>query len=1153
YFLHYIHTDLARNNSNRISSGSFTTDDLDNYTQVINAVSVGIPDFTWTLNGTISELNDHPTTSSGSIGYAANIVPGIAGQSWQSNGAAHINPENSDLINSDPSTVSRSVSLWFESTNPVGWQNIYEEGGSTHGWHIGLYDDYLTLSITQNSSVRNSIQFQIAANTVYHVAATFDLADQSSGDNMHLYVNGAEVGASNFTTQNFLNSHTGDIQFGEISDGIALGSDQGSKTKVNFAGRIQRIDYWSEEELSAQDVEDIYILGGDVTLTAPTDIELNNNSVEEGTASGTKIGDLTADGTVPITFSLVSGSGDADNGKFSIVNRELRISEVPNFSTQSSYSVRISAENAAGSVSEVFTIGVTEAVINSPTSLLLSNLIVLDETTAGASIGTFTTDGDEPVYTLVTGAGDEDNSAFSINADELVISETVDFSTQSSYSIRARVSNSEGAFERAFTLEVVIVPSEINLSTTDIEDETSEDDVVSTLSTNGSGAITFALTGGSGSDDNNSFTVSGNQLIVEEFVDFSVKSSYRIRLSATNDGGTYAEAFQLNVLEPRFAPDNLELNSSIILDGLAAGSEITTISADGTDPLVFSLASGAGDTNNASFSVISNQLFIEENVDIDIKNTFSIRLEASNSEGSTESAFTLDVVRAPSTLTLSNDEIEDGTASGSLVAILNSDGSAPISYSLIGGAGSGDNSAFSISGNQLIIQETVNFASKSSYSIQLRVANVGGILDRNFVLNVFEPLASPTDLDLSTSTLLDGTVSNSEIATISARGTAPIEFTLVAGAGDQDNASFSINEDQLSILETADFIAKPSYSIRIAATNDLGSIEDSFTLTVLGEKVTLTVTANNMSSNYGREVPPLTFGYRGFIDGDGPSALDAEPAASTNATLQSTPGDYTISISGGASEKYDFEYVSGILDVQKAALNVSVQDVEIEQGESIPSFLLSYEGFRNEETATDLPSQPQASTSANSSSSPGNYPILLTGGSSNNYSFVYEEGTLTILEACALDISLTFDELDSIINVNISGGVAPYNISWNTGATSESIKIDRFGPYSVTVEDARSCDAETTLFITQNSFNVLGLEDASRLEFWPNPTTAMLHLKSDKVIGRVQIFSLAGQLVFQKEINSKTQTLNIGEIKSGTYLLTLNNDFDGVTRILLKN
>ncbi|MBV1879781.1 MAG: hypothetical protein KUG79_19215 [Pseudomonadales bacterium] len=63
-----------------------------------------------------------------------------------------------------------------------------------------------------------------------------------------------------------------------------------------------------------------------------------------------------------------------------------------------------------------------------------------------------------PVYTLVSGAGDTDNSLFTIVDDVLSLSEPLDFETEPNYSIRIRITDPhDGRFEKVFTIALIDV------------------------------------------------------------------------------------------------------------------------------------------------------------------------------------------------------------------------------------------------------------------------------------------------------------------------------------------------------------------------------------------------------------------------------------------------------------------------------------------------------------------------------------------------------------------------------------------------------------------------------------------------------------------------------------------------------------------------
>jgi hypothetical protein len=82
----------------------------------------------------------------------------------------------------------------------------------------------------------------------------------------------------------------------------------------------------------------------DNTPDAPTQINLSNSSVNENIPVGTSIGTLTTvDLDVGDTFAytLVAGSGDLDNGLFTVVGDQLSMGVIPDYESQSSFSIRV--------------------------------------------------------------------------------------------------------------------------------------------------------------------------------------------------------------------------------------------------------------------------------------------------------------------------------------------------------------------------------------------------------------------------------------------------------------------------------------------------------------------------------------------------------------------------------------------------------------------------------------------------------------------------------------------------------------------------------------------------------------------------------------------------------------------------------------------
>ena len=126
---------------------------------------------------------------------------------------------------------------------------------------------------------------------------------------------------------------------------------------------------------------------------APTEIDLSASSVEENQPSGTTVGLLS--GTDPdagdtLSFSLVSGTGDADNGSFTITGTTLKTATAFNFEASSSLSIRIRVtDSGALTRDEVLVVSVIDvndpplAVTDAYTGAIGNTLAVVQTTGTG--------------------------------------------------------------------------------------------------------------------------------------------------------------------------------------------------------------------------------------------------------------------------------------------------------------------------------------------------------------------------------------------------------------------------------------------------------------------------------------------------------------------------------------------------------------------------------------------------------------------------------------------------------------------------------------------------------------------------------------------------------------------------------------------------
>ncbi|MCY2924979.1 MAG: SBBP repeat-containing protein, partial [Planctomycetota bacterium] len=189
--------------------------------------------------------------------------------------------------------------------------------------------------------------------------------------------------------------------------------------------------------------------------------------------------------------------------------------------------------------------------------------------------------------------------------------------------------------------------------------------------------------------------------------------------------------------------------------GSLAGTFCTSDSAARGDTYSYSLVTGPGDTDNASFAIVGDQLMTAAVLDYETKASYSIRVLSTSSSGIlTENVFTIsltDVNLPPTDVTLSAFYIAVGQPSEQLVGTLAGvDPEAPgtqFAYTLVGGAGGEDNGEFAIVGNQLKTAAVLPSRGSPVWHVRVRVTDAGGMwFEKAFELQADTPPTAPAAL-----------------------------------------------------------------------------------------------------------------------------------------------------------------------------------------------------------------------------------------------------------------------------------------------------------------------------------------------------------------------------------------------------------------------
>lgn len=159
----------------------------------------------------------------------------------------------------------------------------------------------------------------------------------------------------------------------------------------------------------------------------------------------------------------------------------------------------------------------------------------------------------------------------------------------------------------------------------------------------------------------------------------------------------------------------------------------------------------------------------------------------------------------------------------------------------------------------------------------------------------------------------------------------------------------------------------------------------------------------------------------------------------------------------------------------------------------------------------------------------------------------WDSPTITVNEPNAIVLyetitSATPDEYDGAIEIDLNGGLPPYQFYWDNGSISANLQNVPSGTYCVTVTDAYDCTV-TQCYEISEALNVANetIEGLNTLDLFPNPADAYSILRLDLDMPKsvqLQIIDITGCELFHENIGQITETafhINTSEYAKGMY------------------
>ena len=491
-------------------------------------------------------------------------------------------------------------------------------------------------------------------------------------------------------------------------------------------------DTGEEEEIEFE----IFILDNKVR---PYNIQLSSNSIEEFLPANTFVADITVlDSTEndvhEIAFAEVEESNE--NEFFNIVDNQLFTSKEFNYHEFPQAIIYLKATDAEGdTLVKSLTIDILN-VLDPPLKIALSQLAFSEYATIGEVIAEISSTDRDSLDKHVYSIPELDTLPFTINENQLVLKEKVDFSSTPFFYFKLIATDLDGdTLSVNFRIEVInenVAPEDISLSNTAINELGGSGDFVSIINVvdqNLEDSHQLELLKG-----DEFFYISNDSLFTNRRFYNHEETSVSISLIATDpDGEAIEREFTIIINDVKDAPTALVLSSNKVDENLPAMTTVgtfSTIDENDRDVFTYKLIS-ATSYDYGAFVIDGNRLLTSGSFNYHSKASYKVGVRVTDLAGDFyEKEFDIQVnnlIQAPTNIALvtANPIYENVEAPAFLgkIEVEDSDNSSKPQLEITASADKDDYQYFYLIGDSLFTNASFDFETQSSYVILVQATD----------------------------------------------------------------------------------------------------------------------------------------------------------------------------------------------------------------------------------------------------------------------------------------------------------------------------------------------------------------------------------------------------------------------------------------------
>ena len=355
-----------------------------------------------------------------------------------------------------------------------------------------------------------------------------------------------------------------------------------------------------------------------------------------------------------------------------------------------------------------------------------------------------------------------------------------------------------------------------------------------------------------------------------------------------------------------------------------------------------------------------------------------------------------------------------------------------------------------------------------------------------------------------------------------------------------------------------------NFAITLFVTNGTNSDTKTVNVNVM-DVASADFTADNTTISVGGSVTFTNLSvnastyYWTFAGGTPSTSTDVNPTVTYE-----TAGTYSVTLFAASENSSDSEtktaYIT-VLPVTSADFTASATEVFVGDSvaftnlsENATSFFWTFEGATPENSTEENPIVTY--------SEPGYYDVTLYATNGHGYDVATKTAYIYVKAVTTADFTAditTVNVGEPVTFVNLSENATSYYWSFQGGEPAVSqeenpvVVYATAGIYNVTLFATNGASTDMEIkegFITVTDETSISTTNNSEVEIYPNPTASIVNVSAEGLL-QISIYDITGRIVFEKDVNSDNETIDISRFQQATYAIRITTDTGTFVRTLV--